>query len=274
MILLGVLTLFAILSTEPQHSHVPEVPPQAQVAISDLEQEQAASEFNHRVAGIALIAIAVLVIIGQYSTRLSFLRYACPLLFAAIGIFLAAWSDAEIWPRGSLSWTWLIDHDSEARQHKIYAILLLAMAVVEYLRVRNKLPSRFWRTWSFPMLALIGASLLAFHAHSGTSGLPQSLDPAQALPQGDSAEMSEHQHHSAGSADHSASTSTATHDEHAMTPEALRVQRQHFWMMVTGIAIAVLKVLADGQFIQSRVVLYLWPTVTAILGCLLIGYKE
>jgi hypothetical protein len=274
MPVIAVLTLIVVFAQAPAHTHVPERTSSVNVT-SAVDQEKAASEFNHRVAGIVLVLIGGLVIVGQYSQRLSFLRYAWPLLFVAMGLFLAAWSDAEIWPRGPLSWTWLIDHDTEARQHKIYAVLLLCMAAVEFLRARGKLRSRFLQTWSFPLLALVGAALLGFHVHSGTSGLPQGWNANQPAPQAMTGDQQQHHDHAHGSTTLAAETATHDHDmHHAMTPEATRIQRQHFWMMLTGIAVAIFKILADGRFFQSRVVLYLWPTFTAILGSLLILYRE
>jgi hypothetical protein len=79
------------------------------------------------------------------------------------------WSDEEIWPRGNLNWIWLVHHDAEARQHKIYAILLLAIRAIEHFRTRVKL-NRFWQSWVFPLLALFGALFLLFHDHGAGSG--------------------------------------------------------------------------------------------------------
>jgi len=91
-----------------------------------------ASELNHHLVGFALIAIGTLAIGGQSSRQFRFLQSVWPFLFVLAGLFLLAWSDKEIWPRGNLNWMWLVHHDAEARQHKIYAILLLAIGVIEY----------------------------------------------------------------------------------------------------------------------------------------------
>jgi hypothetical protein len=149
-----------------------------------IEQEQVVdpdiidSEFNHRAAGWALIAMALLIVCGYASPKMAFLQKVWPFIFVAVGIFLAVWSDKEIWPRGHLSWTWLIHHDAEARQHKIYALLLIMMGVLEYLRATGKL-TRVWQRWAFPMLAVFGAVLLLFHDHGGGSGLPPGWDKAE-----------------------------------------------------------------------------------------------
>jgi len=133
------------------------------------------SEFNHHCAGYILVAVALLMFAGEGSPKLRFMQAAWPFLFVAAGLFLAVWSDKEIWPRGFLSWTWLLHHDAEARQHKIYGLLLLVLGAIEYSRWRQRLP-RLWETWTFPVLAALGAVLLLFHPHGGSSGLPAGWD--------------------------------------------------------------------------------------------------
>jgi hypothetical protein len=136
------------------------------------------SEFNHHAVGWALIAMALLIGAQYASPRLEFLQRVWPFIFIAAGIFLMVWSDKEIWPRGQLSWTWLIHHDPEARQHKIYAVLLILMGGIEYLRGKGKLTT-FWQRWAFPVLAMFGAVLLLVHDHGGGSGLPAGWDKAE-----------------------------------------------------------------------------------------------
>lgn len=140
------------------------------------------SEFNHHCAGYILVAVALLMLAGEGSPRLRFMQAVWPLLFVAAGLFLVVWSDKEIWPRGFLSWTWLLHHDAEARQHKIYGLLLLALGAIEYSRWRQKL-SGMWETWTFPVLAAVGAVLLLFHPHGGSSGLPAGWDKLPASQQ-------------------------------------------------------------------------------------------
>ena len=136
---------------------------------SPLDPNRGPSEFNHHVAGYALIGVGGIVLSTLHSSRLRAMRFIWPLLFLSAGVFLAVWSDAEIWPRGNLNWAWLLHHDREAGQHKVYALLLIAVGCVEYLRARGGL-SRFWRIWSFPVLAVIGAGLLLVHDHGQGGG--------------------------------------------------------------------------------------------------------
>ena len=106
----------------------------APASSASVDPNKAPSEFNHHLAGWALIGVGALVLASFLSPNLRALRYVWPSLFMLAGLFLALWSDSEIWPRGNLSWAWLVHHDWEAGQHKIYALLLIAIAVVEYLR--------------------------------------------------------------------------------------------------------------------------------------------
>jgi hypothetical protein len=137
---------------------------------SSLDPDKAPSEFNHHLAGYALIAVGLFVLTGVAVPKLRSMQMVWPLVFVMAGIFLAVWSDAEIWPRGNLSWVWLLHHDAEARQHKVYAVLLVALGLLEYLRNRGLLGG-LWRIGSFPILAALGASLLLFHDHGGSSGV-------------------------------------------------------------------------------------------------------
>src|SRR3954454_4509696 len=86
------------------------------ISVTEQDPNKPASELNHHLAGYALIAIGALVIAGYSSERLRPLQLIWPFVFVAAGLFLAVWSDAEIWPRGNLSWRFLIHHDLEARQ--------------------------------------------------------------------------------------------------------------------------------------------------------------
>jgi hypothetical protein len=240
--------------------------------------EKAASELNHHIAGLTLIVIALCVLAGQIS-RLRFARYVWPLCFILLGVFLLAWSDAEIWPRGPLSWSWLIHHDAEARQHKIYALIVIAIGVLEWLRARDVL-SPVWKRWSFPALALCGALLLTMHAHGGTSGLPagwnpdQSVEVAAAVVPAPAAGMAPHQHeHHHDQQGPASAAPLATHAEHMMTASMMSIQRQHMWMTLVGICLALFKFLADGMS-KGRLFRFAWPTAMAWLGVLLLLYRE
>ena len=262
------------------------------------------SEFNHHIAGWALIGVGMLVLASQFSPRLKAFRYVLPVLFIGVGLFLAVWSDGEIWPRGNLNWLWLIHHDAEARQHKIYSLLLIAIGVIEYFRVRDTLP-KSWRMWAFPALAVLGAGMLLVHDHTGGSGArsPEAqaylVNPAldvdgtprkpstfeSALPSMDEHDSMQMDHarmgHGSMPMDHSqmmmgttANDSTHSQHHHEMSQSMLMVEREHFWFMIVGIGIALFKFISDGKLLRSPLVSYLWPACMMVLGCALVVYRE
>ena len=290
---------------------------QAPATVSDpsssapVDPNKAPSEFNHHMAGWALIGVGLLVLAGFLSPQLRPVRYVWPALFLLAGLFLALWSDAEIWPRGNLSWAWLLQHDQEARQHKIYALLLIAMGIVEYLRARGSL-NRFWRIWAFPILAVIGAAFLLVHDHTAASGanspearaylVNPALDadghtpavtasrPPSAMDHSamdhsmmgmdmDHATMnhadlghSDIDHASAMSNSSTGTPSPAHH--HHMTPSMLLVEHEHFWFMVVGLGVALFKLISDSGFFRQNFVSYAWPSGMMVLGVLLVLYRE
>jgi hypothetical protein len=63
------------------------------------------------------------------------------------------------------------------------------------------------------------------------------------------------------------------HAEHTMTASMLRIQRQHIWMTLVGIALALFKLLADSRW-GGRLMQFAWPSAMACLGVLLVLYRE
>jgi hypothetical protein len=267
------------------------------------DPNKAPSEFNHHVAGWALIGVGFLVLTSFLSPDLRALRYLWPALFLFAGLFLALWSDAEIWPRGNLSWAWLLHHDQEAGQHKIYALFLIAMGSVEYLRLRGSL-NRFWRTWAFSILATAGAVFLLVHDHTASSGstspearaylVNPALDPDGNPPALRATDPMPGMHHSTMDSDHSgmpmdhssmdhkpmpmgndpAPTDTSPGHHHHMTLSMLLVEREHFWFMMVGLGVALFKLVSDGEFWHRRFIPYVWPSGMVLLGILLVLYRE
>jgi len=269
--------------------------------VEPADPNKPASELNHHLAGYALIAIALLICLGESSPKRKIFHRVWPLLFIATGLFLALWSDREIWPRGNLSWAWLIQHDFEARQHKIFALLLLLIGVIEYARTGDRL-SRFWRVWAFPFLALSGAGLLLLHDHSQGSGASSpeaqayrvswSRAPTQVVVQDHptSGEVAPAHHHGTNGVQSTSDVPTvngsdheqhdkeistpAQHHDHHMTASAMKVEREHLWFVMVGVAVAVFKFLRDGNFWKRPLAAFVWPGFMSVLGLLLVVYKE
>jgi hypothetical protein len=58
----------------------------------------------------------------------------------------------------------------EVLQHKVFAVLLLALGIIELQRARGTLQAR-WSGWIFPLAAATGSVMLLFHDHhAGMTG--------------------------------------------------------------------------------------------------------
>jgi hypothetical protein len=278
-----------------------------------VDPNKAPSEFNHHIAGWALMGVGLLVLASQFSDRLKAFRFVLPVLFVLVGLFLAAWSDGEIWPRGNLNWLWLLHHDAEARQHKVYALLLIAIGVLEYFRIRGSLHPLL-RSWAFPALAIVGAGMLLIHDHTSGSGAhspearaylvnpaltvdgrPLNQESVSTTTDMHEAEATDHvmmaMNHSG--MDHSAMNDAATPIDHsrmamdtaansgshpvhhhAMSESMLLVEREHFWFMILGLGIALFKFISDGKWFQNRIISSIWPAGMMLLGVALAAYRE
>ena len=274
------------------------------LAPASVDPNKAPSEFNHHVAGWALMGVGLLVLASFLSPDLRTLRYVWPVLFLLTGLFMALWSDAEIWPRGNMNWAWLLHHDKEAGQHKIYALLLITMGVIEVLRAGGSL-NRFWSAWAFSILAVVGATMLLVHDHTagsganslearvylinpalGPDGKPPAPHESDPMPGMDHSTMD--MDHSdvpmdASSMDHSSmltgidpalTNNPSSGHHHHMTPSMLLVEREHFWFMIVGLGVALFKLISDGEFWRRRIVPYVWPSGMVLLGILLVFYRE
>jgi hypothetical protein len=88
----------------------------------------------------------------------------------AVGAYLVRWSDHEAWPVGTLSFTQtFLGSDLEILQHKLCAVLLLTVGMVEALRWSGKITAPAWAL-PLPILAIFGGLLLFFHEHGEHRG--------------------------------------------------------------------------------------------------------
>ncbi len=125
------------------------------------------SEFNHHLAGLLVLAAGIFIIAeGNIRARRSLARQAWPLCFLLSGLFVLIFSDTELWPFHSQSWYFGLTHHAEVLQHKAFAVLLLALGVIELLRARGTLKAGWWG-YVFPAIAMIGSVILLFHDHQG-----------------------------------------------------------------------------------------------------------
>jgi len=139
-----------------------ETPAQAKKRLADKRE----SEFNHHLAGFLVIVAGFFLLIQErLAKRWPGVRYVWPSCFLLAGVYLALFSDTEIWPVGHQTLWYAVTHNPEDLQHKIFALILLFLGSVELQRARGKLKS-MWSAWAFPVLGMVGAILLLFHHHS------------------------------------------------------------------------------------------------------------
>ena len=123
------------------------------------------SEFNHHLAGFFVVLAGLLILAEQSAGFLRpLLRYAWPVCFLLSGAFVLVWSDTELWPFAEQSWRFGLTHHPEVLQHKVFAVLLLVLGVIELQRARGVLTAK-WSQAAFPVIAVIGSFLLFFHDH-------------------------------------------------------------------------------------------------------------
>lgn len=124
--------------------------------------EKAWSEYNHHWAGIVVLSVGLLALIAQ-AGRIS---WACnwPLLFLGLSVFLFLRSDPEVWPLGPNGF-WVTFADPEVLLHRIFAGLVIALAVFEWRVQTGRVASSNVRL-VFPMLVAVAGALLLTHSHS------------------------------------------------------------------------------------------------------------
>jgi putative copper resistance protein D len=154
------------------HSHMPmsmDEPMDPAVQAKFLADKKE-SEFNHHLAGLFVVLAGVFILFEErLKNRWPIVRYAWPLCFLLSGIFVLIFSDTELWPFGPKNWWIGITGNLEVLQHKIFAVILLGLGVIEIRRVRGTLRAA-WSAWVFPVLASAGSVLLLFHVHGSMHG--------------------------------------------------------------------------------------------------------
>lgn len=134
------------------------------------------SEFNHHLAGFFVVLAGLFILAeGNVRDRWPWIRFAWPACFILSGIFVLVWSDTELWPFGRQSWYYVLSHNGEVLQHKIFAVLLLMLGIIEFRRCQGVLKSA-WASWAFPVLTMVGSSMLFFHEHKAGMHGPNHME--------------------------------------------------------------------------------------------------
>ncbi|HKW65282.1 MAG TPA: CopD family protein [Candidatus Acidoferrum sp.] len=124
--------------------------------------EKAWSEYNHHWAGIIVLSVGLLALLAQ-AGKISWARN-WPLLFLGLSVFLFLRSDPEVWPLGPNGF-WVTFADPEVLLHRIFAGLVIALAIFEW-RVQTGRVASSNVHLVFPMLVAVAGALLLTHSHS------------------------------------------------------------------------------------------------------------
>ncbi|HXN96574.1 MAG TPA: CopD family protein [Candidatus Acidoferrales bacterium] len=124
--------------------------------------EKAWSEYNHHWAGVIVLAIGILALLAQ-AAQVSWARH-WPLIFLGLALFLFLRSDPEVWPLGP-NGLWITLADPEVLMHRIFVLLVIALAVFEWRVQTGRVASGRARL-IFPVLVAVSGALLLTHSHS------------------------------------------------------------------------------------------------------------
>jgi copper resistance protein D len=124
--------------------------------------EKSWSEYNHHWAGLIVLAIGLLAFLAQ-TQHFPWARN-WPLLFLGLSLFLFLRSDPETWPLGPNGF-WVTLQDPEVLLHRIFALLVIALAIFEW-RVQTGRVSTESARLIFPALVAAASALLLTHSHS------------------------------------------------------------------------------------------------------------
>jgi hypothetical protein len=149
--------------------------------LAKLHADKLESEFNHHLAGCFILMAGVFFLAeGDLHQRWPITRFAWLACFLLSGIFVFIFSDTELWPFGQHRWLSTMAVDNEVLQHKLFALILLGLGVIEICRARGILQATWW-AWIFPILAAAGAGLLLFHSHAAGMVGPNHMDRMAAI---------------------------------------------------------------------------------------------
>jgi len=124
--------------------------------------EKAWSEYNHHWAGVIVLAIGILALLAQ-AAQVSWARH-WPLIFLGLALFLFLRSDPEVWPLGPNGF-WITLADPEVLMHRIFVLLVIALAAFEWRVQTGRVASGRARL-IFPVLVAVSGALLLTHSHS------------------------------------------------------------------------------------------------------------
>ena len=124
--------------------------------------EKSWSEYNHHWAGLIVLAMGLLAFLAR-TKHFPWARN-WPLIFLGLSAFLFLRSDPETWPLGPNGF-WVTLQDPEVLLHRIFALLVIALAIFEW-RVQTGRVATERARLIFPALVAAASALLLTHSHS------------------------------------------------------------------------------------------------------------
>jgi putative copper resistance protein D len=120
------------------------------------------SEFNHHLGGLFVLlmgSLSLLEALGKLKGGWAKPLWPLPLL--VLGLYFLFFSDRYAWPFGTMS---LQDSlaNPEVLQHKTFALIMVALGVIELLRQQQILSGVAW-IWGFHLIMILPALLLLAH---------------------------------------------------------------------------------------------------------------
>ena len=120
------------------------------------------SNYSHNVAGLILLGMSAVALVGGLARPGGGHSWPLGFVLLAAFVYLRAAANEGTWPFGSVP-LWRID--AEGIQHRIAALLVLALGVLEW-RARARTARGSLLPYAFPALGAAGAVLLLTHSHA------------------------------------------------------------------------------------------------------------
>jgi copper resistance protein D len=125
-------------------------------------EEYAWSEYNHHTAGFFVFLMGILAVLDR-TGRARWARH-WPLLFLGLATFLFFRNDPRAWPLGPAGF-WESMALPDVLQHRLVVVLIIALAIFEWLVRIGRLARPGWR-YVFPILCAAGGAILLTHSHA------------------------------------------------------------------------------------------------------------
>lgn len=165
-VLLCMLVFVPALTSGQETEHHHTYGPMTVLGWEGSPEGKAYSEFNHHLAGWFVILIGLSEIPLRAPVKwVGWVHFLLPVGMLGAGSYLMVWSEHDAWPIGHRTFTeTFFTGDWETLEHKIYAMLLLAVGSIELMRRIGRLRHTAWAI-PLPTFAVVGGMLLFLHSH-------------------------------------------------------------------------------------------------------------